>query len=88
MAFMHPHDIKLRLCDKKKWRSYSITSEHDHFIMDAILKSKRYTVKELQDINRARLFYWALTSSDISTADGRHVKNARITPRGDGQPNQ
>jgi hypothetical protein len=73
MAFMEPHDIKLRLCQKKKWQSYTITSEHDTFIMDDILKSNRFTKTEIQDINRARLFHRALTLSDITTANGKNI---------------
>jgi hypothetical protein len=38
--------------------------------MDEILKSKCCTIKELQYINRARLFYRALTLSVITMADG------------------
>lgn len=73
MAFMEPHDIKLRVCQKKKWQSYTLTSEHDTFIMDAILKSNQFTKTEIQDINRVRLFHRALTLSNITTANGRSI---------------
>jgi hypothetical protein len=82
MAFMNPHDIKLRLCQKKKWQSYTLNCEHDVFIMDAILKSNRFTQMEIKDINRARLIQRALTLIDITTAnrtsiDPKYYKNTR-----------
>jgi hypothetical protein len=71
MVFMDSHDIKLvRLCQKKKWQSYTLTCEHGVFIMDTILKSNRFTKTETKDINRARLFHQALTLSNITTANG------------------
>jgi hypothetical protein len=74
MAFMNPHDIKLKLCNKKKWHSYALNCEEDTFIMNKILKHRKYTDKKgVQDINRARLFHRALTLSDITTADGRKI---------------
>jgi hypothetical protein len=65
MAFMEPHDIKPRLCQKKCWQWYTLTCEHDVFIMEAILKTNRFTKAEIKDINHARLFHQVLTLSDI-----------------------
>jgi hypothetical protein len=81
-AFLEPHDIKLKLCRKTKWESYSVTCEHDSFIMDYIIKSKRFTDREIGDINRARIYYRALTISDIATADGTKINEMYFdTPR-------
>jgi hypothetical protein len=38
MAFMEAHNIKLHLCDEKKWHLYSFNCEQDTpFIKDEIL---------------------------------------------------
>jgi hypothetical protein len=72
-AFLAPHDIKLKPSSKTKWESYSVTCEHDSFIMDHIIKSKRFNDREIGDINRARLYYRALMVSNIATADGTKI---------------
>jgi hypothetical protein len=41
--------------------------------MDKILKYQRYNVKEIKEINWARLFHRVLTISDIYTMDGRRA---------------
>ena len=73
---MAPHDIKIKLCPMTKWTSYSLTCENDSFIMDHILKSKRFTATELGDINQARLFYRALMVSNIANAAGTKIDEA------------
>jgi hypothetical protein len=50
-----------------------IQSEGDEFIMDKVLSSNRFSDQEKADINRARLFYKALTVSDIANAEGMKV---------------
>jgi hypothetical protein len=44
--------------------------------MDHILKSKRFTVVELGDISRARLFYRALMVSNIANTSGTKIDEA------------
>jgi hypothetical protein len=74
--FMAPHDIKIILCPMTKWTSYSLTCENGSFIMDHILKSKRFTAMELGDINRVRIFYRALAVSNIANAAGTKIDEA------------
>ena len=70
--FMAPHDIQIKLCPTTEWKVVK-TCKHDTFIMEEILQTKRYTDGELKDINRARMFFRAMTVSDIATADGRTI---------------
>jgi hypothetical protein len=71
--FMSPHGINLKMCNDTKWHLYAATSEGDSFIMDHILRSKQFLDSELADINRVRLFFRALTVSDIANAAGRMI---------------
>jgi hypothetical protein len=61
------------MCNDTKWHSYDVTSESDAFIMDHILRSKRFSDRDLADINRVRLFIQALTVSDIANAAGTMI---------------
>jgi hypothetical protein len=71
---MAPHDIQLKLCKLSKWHSYNLTCKQDSFIMDHFLKSKLYIDRELENLNRARIFHRALTISDLVNA----IKGNRI----------
>jgi hypothetical protein len=73
MDFLAPHGIQIKQCNDTKWESYVIQSEGDEFIMDKVLSSNRFSDQDKADINRARLFYKALTVSDIANAEGTKV---------------
>jgi hypothetical protein len=47
--------------------------EHYLYLMDTILQSKYFRPKEIQQINYCRLYLQAITLSDLTKADGRHL---------------
>jgi hypothetical protein len=47
--------------------------EHDFYLMDVILASKRFTDDEIRKINYCRLYLQALTISDITIAGGTRL---------------
>jgi len=71
--FMGTHDIQIRLCERTQWKSYALNCPGDEFIMDAILRLKKYQQKELEDINRVRIYFKALTLSDVTNALGTAI---------------
>jgi hypothetical protein len=71
--FLVPHGTALKLCEDTKWQSYAVTSEGDCFIMDHILQLNHLSDRELEDINRVRHFFRALTVSDIANAAGTMI---------------
>jgi len=71
--FIGLHDIKIKLCEQSKWSQYRSTGRNDTFIMDEIRKLKRYNQGEMIVINRVRIFFQALTISDITDSTGRKI---------------
>ena len=53
-----------------KWKA------NDRFIMDEIFNSKVFSPQEMNQINEARLRLQVTTLSDVTTADGRRIKEA------------
>jgi hypothetical protein len=52
--------------------------EHDSFIMDHIIASKKFTEAEIRKLNYCRLYLGALTIADLATSAGDRLDNAKL----------
>jgi hypothetical protein len=57
--------------------------EHDHHIMDAVLKSPTISTSECARINYCRMYLQVTTLSDITTSDGNYIRYDVLMGEGD-----
>ena len=67
--FLFQHNLQLTLTDTT---TYPLRHKYDDYIMNADHLTRYHKIERL-DINLVRIYLQAMTLSDLSTSDGRHI---------------
>jgi len=78
--FMGVHDIQIKFCVSEKWSQYQTTCEGDTFLMERIMALNIFSDAQLRDINLARIYFRALTLSDVANPMGDRILPLYLEP--------